>query len=43
MKKTLPLTINIARLPPPLPNLHLPNHPLHPGHEISLDAISPLF
>ena len=43
-KKTLPLTINIARLPPPpLPNLHLPNHPLHSGHEISLDAISLLF
>ena len=24
-------------------SLHLPNHPLHSGHEISLDAISPLF
>ena len=41
LKNLFPLTIRVAELPPP--NLHLPNHPLHSGHEISLYAISPLF
>ena len=42
-KNPSPQPLILPNSPPPLPNLHLPNHPLHSGHEISLDAISPLF